>query len=92
VPVVGDELNGIHVFSDEDAWDVLDDIPEGSAAAIVMLEHLWAVPLRNAVVAAGGFRISDGFISPLDLIAVGLVSQQEASELHALESTTVAAS
>jgi hypothetical protein len=80
------------VFSDEDAWDVLDDIPEGSAAAIVMLEHLWAVPLRNAVAAAGGFRISDGFISPLDLIAIGLVSQQEASELHALENTTVGAS
>ncbi len=74
------------------AWDVLDDIPEGSAAAIVMLEHLWAVPLRNAVAAAGGFRISDGFISPLDLIAIGLVSQQEASELHALENTAVGAS
>jgi len=71
---------------------VLEDIPEGSAAAIVMLEHLWAVPLRNAVAAAGGFRISDGFISPLDLIAIGLVSQQEASELHALENTAVGAS
>jgi hypothetical protein len=57
-----------------------------------MLEHLWAVPLRNAVAAAGGFRISDGFISPLDLIAIGLVSQQEASELHALENTAVGAS
>ena len=54
--------------------------------------HLWAVPLRNAVAAAGGFRISDGFISPLDLIAIGLVSQQEASELHALENTAVGAS
>jgi uncharacterized membrane protein len=84
--------DGIHVFSDEDAWDVLEDIPEGSAAAIVMLEHLWAVPLRNAVAAAGGFRISDGFISPLDLIAIGLVSQQEARELHALENTAVGAS
>jgi hypothetical protein len=50
------------------------------------------VPLRNAVAAAGGFRISDGFISPLDLIAIGLVSQQEARELHALENTAVGAS
>ena len=49
-------------------------------------------PLRKAVASAGGFRISDGFISPLDLIAIGLVSQQEASELHALENTTVGAS
>ncbi len=79
------------MFSDEDAWDVLDDIPEGSAAAVVLLEHVWAIPLRDAVAAAGGFRISDGFISPLDLIAVGLVSEQEASELHELETSSVGA-
>jgi hypothetical protein len=35
---------------------------------------------------AGGFRIGDGFISPLDLIAIGLVSAEEAQELHSLES------
>jgi hypothetical protein len=34
---------------------------------------------------AGGFRISDGFISPLDLVAAGLHSAEEAAELHALE-------
>ena len=85
------EEGGVKVFSEEDAWDVLEDIPEGSAAAVIMLEHLWAVPLRNAVASAGGFRISDGFISPLDLIAVGLVSEQEASELHDLETSAVGA-
>jgi len=77
--------DGIHVFSDEDAWNVLDEIPNGSAAALVLLEHHWAVPLRDAVMAAGGFRISDGFISPLDLIAIGLVSEQEARDMHQLE-------
>lgn len=82
--------DGIQVFSDEEAWDVLDEIPNGSAAAVVLIEHHWAVPLRDAVVAAGGFRISDGFISPLDLIGIGLVSEQEASELHGLETATTA--
>ena len=77
--------DGIRVFSDQDAWDVLEEIPNGSAAALLLLEHVWAIPLRDAIAAAGGFRISDGFISPLDLIAVGLVSEQEASELHRLE-------
>ena len=38
----------------------------------------WAVPLRDAIARAGGFRISDGFISPLDLVAIGLVSREEA--------------
>jgi uncharacterized membrane protein len=84
--------DGADVFSDEDAWDVIEEIPNGSAAALVLLEHTWAIPLRNAVVAAGGFRIGDGFISPLDLIAVGLVSAEEAAELHAMETATVGSS
>jgi hypothetical protein len=58
----------------------------------VLLEHHWAVPLRDAIARAGGFRISDGFISPLDLVAIGLVSAEEAAELHALETAGAAAS
>jgi uncharacterized membrane protein len=77
--------DGVEVFSDEQAWDVLADIPNDSAAALVLIEHHWAVPLRDAIARAGGFRLSDGFISPLDLVAVGLVEAEEAEELHAME-------
>jgi uncharacterized membrane protein len=80
--------DGISAFSDEDAWDVLGDIPNGSAAALVLLEHHWAVGLRDAVMRAGGSRVSDGFISPLDLIGVGLVTAAEAAELHSAETAT----
>ncbi len=76
---------GVHMFSDEDAWDVIGDIPNDSAAALLLIEHHWAVPLRDAIARAGGFRLADGFISPLDLIAIGLASAEEADELHALE-------
>ena len=79
--------HGVNVFSDEDAWDVLEDIPNDSAAALLLIEHHWAVPLRDAVVRAGGFRVSEGFISPLDLVAIGLVTAAEAEELHAQEKT-----
>src|SRR5207342_377810 len=58
-------VDGIQVFSDEDAWDVIEEIPNDSAAALLLIEHHWAVPLRDAIARAGGFRISDGFISPL---------------------------
>jgi uncharacterized membrane protein len=81
---------GVHVFTEEEGWDVLEDIPNGSAAALILLEHHWAVPLRDAVVRAGGFRISDGFISPLDLVGIGLVSAEEAQELHDLETSAAA--
>jgi uncharacterized membrane protein len=78
--------NGIDVLSSNDeAWDVLEEIPNDSAAALLLIEHHWAVPLRDSIARAGGFRISDGFISPLDLIAIGLVSADDAAELHAME-------
>ena len=85
------EGDGVHVFTDEDAWDVLEDIPNDSAAALILLEHHWAVPLRDAIARAGGFRLSDGFISPLDLIAIGLISREEAEQLHAMETAAGAA-
>jgi uncharacterized membrane protein len=81
---------GVHVFTDESDWDVLEDIPNDSAAALILLEHHWAVPLRDAIVRAGGFRIGDGFISPLDLVEIGLMSAEEASELQALEKLATA--
>jgi len=81
---------GVHAFSDDQAWDVLEEIPDDSAAALVLIEHHWAVPLRDAIARAGGFRISDGFISPLDLIEIGLLSSEEAEELHALETSGAA--
>jgi len=86
------EAEGINVFGYADEWDVLEDIPNDSAAALVLLEHHWAVPLRDAIARAGGFRISDGFISPLDLVGIGLMTAEEATELHAMETTGAAKS
>ncbi len=81
---------GVHVFTAEEGWDVLADIPNDSAAALILIEHHWAVPLRDAVVRAGGFRISDAFISPLDLVELGLVTADEAKQLHELETLAAA--
>ena len=81
---------GMGVFSDEEAWDVLEEIPNDSAAALLLLEHHWAVPLRDAIARAGGFRINDGFISPLDLVEIGLLTAEEAQELHEREKSLAA--
>ena len=82
--------DGIQVFAGAEEWDVLGDIPNNSAAALILLEHHWAVPLRDAIARAGGFRIGDGFISPLDLVEIGLLSAEEARDLHAMESAGAA--
>jgi uncharacterized membrane protein len=81
---------GVHVFTEQEGWDILEDIPNDSAAALILLEHHWAVPLRDAIARAGGFRLSDGFISPLDLVEIGLVSAEEAQELHEMETSAAA--
>jgi len=83
---------GLSVFSDEQAWDVLEDIPNDSAAALLLIEHHWAVPLRDAIAKVGGYRISDGFISPLDLVGIGLATAEEARQLHRLEQASAGAS
>jgi uncharacterized membrane protein len=93
--VAGAEIaaeNGIQpITNDPDAWDILEGIPNDSAAALILVEHQWAVGLRDAVMRAGGFRISDGFISPLDLVAIGLLSAEEAAEHHELETARATA-
>src|SRR4051794_6869198 len=81
----GDNLLGLAL---DDEWDVLEDIPPQTAAAIIMIEHHWAVPLRDAVARAGGYRISDGFISPLDLVGVGLMAAEEAQQMHDMENAS----
>ena len=77
---------GVDVFPEEDALDVIDEIPNDSAAAIILLEHRWAIPLRDAVARANGMPIADSFIHPLDLVAIGLIAAEEAEALAPSES------
>jgi hypothetical protein len=93
--IEGDEagaevMEAIEEVDAEEAWDVLEEIPDDSAAAVLLIEHHWAVPLRNAIARAGGFRLADAFISPLDLVEIGLHTREEAESLHAAATSAVA--
>jgi uncharacterized membrane protein len=66
-----------HVIDEERAWDVAAQIPVGSVAAIALIEHVWAAPLRAAIARAGGVPLSDEWIHPLDLVEVGLLAADE---------------
>jgi uncharacterized membrane protein len=73
------------VFSDDQAWDVVAEIPPDTAGLLILLEHRWAIPLRDAIARAGGFRLASEFISPLDLVDLGLIAAAEATALAATE-------
>ncbi len=64
-----------HVFDEEEASYLADAIPEGSTAAIALIEHKWAIPLRDKIAAAGGVPLADEWIHPTDLVALGLAAR-----------------
>jgi uncharacterized membrane protein len=64
------------VFDEAEVWYVADAIPEGMSAAIAVIEHRWAVPLRDAVIASGGVALADEWLHPQDLLALGIEAAQ----------------
>jgi len=60
-----------HMIGEEDVWYLGDALPEGTSAAVALIEHTWAIPLRDKLVAADGVVLADEWIHPADLMAVG---------------------
>jgi uncharacterized membrane protein len=58
-------------ISDETMWTIADTIPEGTTAAVALIEHRWAIPLRDAIRSKGGVPLADSWIHPEDLVAIG---------------------
>lgn len=59
-------------FDDAEVWYLADAVPVGMTAAIAVLEHRWAIPLRDAITEAGGVALADRWLHPEDLLAAGL--------------------
>jgi uncharacterized membrane protein len=77
-PMAGAVAMQSGVFDARHIWAVADAIPKETSAAIALLEHRWAIPLRDAVVRAGGTALADEWLHPLDLIAAGVqMSEKE---------------
>ena len=51
---------------------LVDELPEGSSALVLAIEHLWAVPLRDAVRDAGGLVLGHRSLTPEELIVFGI--------------------
>lgn len=60
-------------LDEESVREIADMIPPGGAALLAVIEHTWAIPFRNAVVASSGIMLAQDFLSPDLLVAYGLL-------------------
>jgi uncharacterized membrane protein len=56
-----------------------DEAEELGATVGALIEHRWAIGLRDAIREAGGFHVADAWVHPADLVAVGLLAAEEAA-------------
>jgi len=52
------------LITEEDITEVGDLLPENTAAGLLIIEHLWAKPLKEAIINANGTLIAEGRIHP----------------------------
>jgi uncharacterized membrane protein len=69
--IAGAEAAEDGFIGDEEVWSIADAIPPGSTAAVALIEHRWAIGLRDAVRRAGGMALADTWVHPEDLVTFG---------------------
>lgn len=55
----------------KDIAAIIEKIPKDSSFAVVLIEHRWAIKLRETVTDAGGVLLAQGLILPLVLAKMG---------------------
>ncbi len=63
--------DGLFGLSSDDIDEIADRIPRGTAATFILLEHLWAIDLKDAMQNADGGVIAQGWVTPTTLVSIG---------------------
>jgi len=71
-------------MSQQDIQAIAHDIPPDRTLLLVLFEHRWAIPIKEAVMSANGEVFAQGFVRPETLVAVGaeLGAAIEAAEAY----------
>ena len=56
--------NVMGLLAAEDIQQLAADIPNNSAAGLLLFEHTWAIGLKEAIKDAGAVAVTGGFVSP----------------------------
>jgi hypothetical protein len=62
------------------AADLVENLPDDTAGLLLIIEHAWAVPLRDAVLDAGGILLANRWIGAQQLIGLGAALAEAAEE------------
>ena len=65
------------MYSPDEVWVLAEEIPPGMTAAIAILEHRWAIPMRDAILRNGGVVLADEWLHPEDLVRYGAEAAAE---------------
>jgi uncharacterized membrane protein len=68
-----------HLLDEDDVWYVADAIPNDTTVAVALIEHLWAIPLRDALRGEGAQLITDAWIHAADLVGIGYLAAEAAA-------------
>src|SRR3954454_20816698 len=61
-----------HVLSLQELVDAVAEMPPDTAVGVALLEHVWAIPLQEAIGKSGGESMDVRWLRPPDLEAAGL--------------------
>ena len=78
-------------MTEENVRKIADTIPNDSAAAIFLIEHLWAKGLKQALRDANGHLIADGMVTPEALVMAGEALREAVEAAETAERKPMAA-
>ncbi len=65
------ELMDGHLFDEEDAFRLEQMVPNGTTAAVALIEHLWAVEFFAAIARANGLELLNEWVQPQRVMETG---------------------
>src|SRR5215203_3004257 len=72
-----------------DLQAIVRDLAPDTAVGVLMFEHTWAIPLRDAIRRAGGVPLVQGFVTPEALILVGAEVEAMAEAEQTIEVASI---
>lgn len=75
----GDEATQGDVADEPAHWSLADAVPVGTTAAVALIEHTWAAPLRDAVIRSGGTPLDETWLAREDVELLERLSSEQAA-------------